>query len=155
MLALKDSSKDKLAKFRWLDVLTQIITHNNNQLCPGSKTFKRNEIKPSNFLDYLDESKGEGKDFTMRMNSRSLSSSSMVSKEAVDLLFKFKVGDAVMISRHGKKRGQHFVKTTKSGAWDGQKMIVKESSLKPTSSGLYNQGKFSYWFFVFPSITSC
>ena len=82
---------------RWLDYLTPVINEHNRGKISGTH-FKRNQIDSSNFFNFMAK-KHRVKDFAVFLNSSRIRGSNMRNKKWLNAIFKFQVGDRVLLAR--------------------------------------------------------
>ena len=82
---------------RWIDYLTPVINEHNRGKISGTH-FKRNQIDSSNFFEFMAE-KHRVKDFAIFLNSSRIMGSNILNKKWLKDIFKFQVGDRVLLAR--------------------------------------------------------
>ena len=150
ILRAQDSTKDRLAKFRWLKLLPAVVARHNAR--PAGKTsFKRCDVDSANFHAYLDEKHGGlvggatgGKagasyDATMAFNSSRIDYSS--AGPTLRRCFVYAPGDKVIITRRSSKPKEIFSKISVRGAWDPTEHKVVHAQLRTSTTGDYVQGE--------------
>lgn len=128
-----------------MDFLGPLVASHNSS--PAFDTsFSRDEVKDSNFFDYLDErfspilGEPESKfDITTTFNSASIDSRSLPPDSARRVLT-FLPGDSVLVSRKSLKvdeegKPRAFVKPSVIGNFSRQTYTVVSSKLRPTAKG--------------------
>lgn len=139
ILDMKEPGKNESAaerlrrQRRWIDDIQHVIDH-HNALPAEDSQFRRDEIDKDNFLEFLDSRTG-GEDYTLTQNTRGLNSKDLLSSAAIDLAFKFKVGDKVIAAYKGKEAGTLFKKASVRGSWDPRPATVREAMLRPMKQG--------------------
>lgn len=143
----QDTTDDPLAQKKWVKFLPMIIKTHNAFPAHGT-SFRRDAVNSKNFLDFLDEyHEGEGgatnRDFTLRLNSRSIDSADMLCEKAKGLLFDYTVGDEVLATKVSTKEGKKeiFTKNSVEGGWGREKMVVTRALLRSQVGGAYVRGK--------------
>lgn len=143
----QDTKDDPLAQKKWVKFLPIILRQHNSFSAHGT-SFRRDQVNSSNFLAFLDEyHEGEGnatnRDFTLRLNSRSIDAADMLCEDAKMLLFDYTVGDEVLATKVSTKEGKKeiFTKNSVEGGWGRTKMTVIRALLRAATGGKYVRGK--------------
>ena len=112
----------------WIKFLKQIEHDHNNKLVPGTR-FKRNEVTRFNWLEFLDELYDKD-DVTMSFNSRNIDSKTLEGLPRSSKLFKFSLGQEVLLSREGLPFNKNEQDAAKSVS---QKRFIKKALFDKTT----------------------
>ena len=144
----------KIPTKKWIDFISPLVESHNSAPAYGT-SFKRNEIKDSNFHDYLDERelkkipKAERAKFdvTATFNSQSIDSGSLPDS-AKRKLFKFLPGEEVLVSRKAlkinKADGGVFAKSSVLGSFSRKRFQITSAKLRPTAEGQLVAGSYIF-----------
>ena len=116
----------------WTDLVQKIVSKMNSSPVKGT-SFSPNQIHGKNLVKFLDEKLG--RDSTYFTNLSSLDSRSVGDRRAREKLWKFKVGDAVLIASrlsksYQRRVGRGYYKTTKHGSFLPEKHAIHRCKLR-------------------------
>lgn len=123
---------------RWIgNILQNIIRHYNEQNVPGTK-FKRGSITRKNTELFL-RAKLKTKNPTLTFNASTLKPSSLRSSEWRDKLFKFQVGDEVLVLKKAKIYGNNEI----DDSYVKKKSKINDDpTYRPTNKSVSKKGVF-------------
>lgn len=122
---------------KWIDILKQVVEHHNKEKAFGT-SFRRIDIKDSNFLKFLDE-RFRKQDYTMGYSSTAIDYASIGQDDWGPKIFKFKPGDKVLLTIVNDKgidrKYKTFLKKTRQGIFGPNIYIVVQASLRSSFRG--------------------
>ncbi len=116
----------------WTKLLPGVLANLNRKFVSGTK-FRRNSVDETNFDEMLGQ-KHDMQDSSLMWNTRTISDSSIVSKKWKKRIFKFDVGQKVLVSKRALKSKDVFEKPSVHGGYDAKACTVKARSLASTRS---------------------
>ena len=96
---------------RWINLLQEVINTHNRQKIEHT-SFTPIDIDDSNFQEFLNELYRTD-DYSLTYNTNSIDSRSILNKDWLNKLFKFKVGQKVLVARYSLRGRKAFEKSRK------------------------------------------
>ena len=114
----------------WIKHLPAVINEHNDEQIPGTD-FAPNQINGSNFMEFINQLH-DVNDQTMNFSTNSIDSRSIVSKNWIKILFKFRLGQKVLASRYSLEGRKTFGKSSVDGTYSPEPYIIKRAKLRQT-----------------------
>lgn len=125
---------------RWTDTLPTVVKSFNRRPAHGT-SFRRSDIRVSNYKAYLNEL-FQTKDASLLFNTGNLNADRLFSAKWLARLFKFDVGDEVLVHRSAtRQHGEAFSKPSVEGSFQPQPARVQSRWLKRSLNQFMVPGK--------------
>lgn len=112
----------------WINLLPGLLAHHNSQKVPGTN-YRRNQISPSNFQDFLAQ-KFKVPDLSLYFNSSKIPDTAFISKVWRNKIFKFGINSKVLLRRDIEEEKRIFAKPSMRGTYSTNIYTVQKRFLK-------------------------
>ena len=125
---------------KWIDLLPEVIASHNRKKVEGT-SFSPNEIDDSNFREYTNQLE-DVEDATLYFNTNSIDHRSILSTTWKNKIFKFKIGDKVLVTRDSLKGRKAFKKASVEGTFDSTPYYIHRIKLRNSKNKSLIRGKY-------------
>ena len=115
---------------KWINILREVINAHNRKKIEGT-TFSPNQIKSSNFMEFINQLH-DTKDASMNFSTNSIDSRSVINKNWIKKLFKFRLDQKVLASKYSLEGRKAFGKSSVEGSYSQIPYSIRRAKLRQT-----------------------
>lgn len=134
---------------KWIKILSEVINTHNRKKIDGTQ-FSPNQINSSNFLEFLNQLH-DIKDVTMNFSTNSIDSRSIVNKNWIKQLFKYRLNQKVLATKYSLEGRKVFGKSSVEGSYSKTPLFIRRAKLNQTRENTLVAGECCFYMLkVFP-----